>query len=375
MRSRQAGRVLPRAGTALAAASALLVIVALPHASGTTWTGVRRSVRDVPLAGLMLSASVWAAGLWCYSYVLTGSLPRLSRRRALLLNLSGSAAACAVPLGGALGVWLNTRMLRSWGFRPRQIADFTVVSNIADVGGKLLLAGALVTVATCLGAPPPVAPDVLLAAAVTSLVALLLAFTVCIRTGVRLSLAAASRVLSGFPVLRRLSGPGRTAFAQPAVAWSRHLLDLRGRVGLGLRAGWLPLTVGSMSYVGSQALLFVLCVHLTATGVGPPELLDVLLAFAVDRLASLVPLTPAGAGLAEAGASAVLIASGADPASAVAGVFLYRIFVVVAEVPVGALVLGGWLLRSRWGPTSPQRRAPRRLQRRSRNGALDGGGS
>jgi len=351
------------------------VVVALPQISGTTWTGVCRSARDVPVAGLVLAASVWAAGLWCYTHVLTVSLPRLSRRRALLLNLSGSAAAGAVPLGGALGVWLNTRMLRYWGFRPRQIADFTVISNVADVGGKLLLAGALVTVATCLGAPPPVAPDVLLAAAVTSLVALLLAFTVCTRTGVRLSLAAASWVLSGFPVLRRSSGPGRTALAQPAVAWSRHLLDLRGRVGLGLRARWLPLTVGSTSYVSSQALLFVLCVCLATSAVGPPDLLVVLLAFAVDRLASLVPLTPARAGLAEAGASAVLIASGADPAPAVAGVFLYRIFVVVAEVPVGALVLGGWLLRSRWGPTCPQRRAPRRLQRRSRHGALDGGGS
>jgi len=116
-------------------------------------------------------------------------------------------------------------------------------------------------------------------------------------------------------------------------------------------------------------------VRLTTTGVAPPALLVVLLAFAVDRLASLVPLTPSGAGLAEAGASAVLIASGADPASAVAGVLLYRLFVVVAEVPLGALVLGGWLLRSRSVARSRQRRATHRLRRRSRYGILDGGGS
>ena len=45
---------------------------------------------------------------------------------------------------------------------------------------------------------------------------------------------------------------------------------------------------------------------------------------------------------AEAGAAAVLIALGLPPTTALAGVLLYRGFIVAAEVPVGGAWLLGW---------------------------------
>lgn len=65
-------------------------------------------------------------------------------------------------------------------------------------------------------------------------------------------------------------------------------------------------------------------------------------AFAVERVATLLPVTPAGTGPAEAGAVAVLVALGGAPVAAAAGVLLYRLFTVLLEIPVGAIWLAGW---------------------------------
>ena len=69
-----------------------------------------------------------------------------------------------------------------------------------------------------------------------------------------------------------------------------------------------------------------------------------LAAFAVERVLTLVVLTPGGAGLAETGTVGVLVAFGVDPASAVAGVLLYRLFTFALEIPVGGAAALGWLL-------------------------------
>ena len=66
------------------------------------------------------------------------------------------------------------------------------------------------------------------------------------------------------------------------------------------------------------------------------------MAAAVERLGTLVPITPGGAGIAEIGAVAWLVGSGLDPVQAVAGVLLYRVFVFALEIPVGGVLLGGW---------------------------------
>jgi uncharacterized membrane protein YbhN (UPF0104 family) len=73
----------------------------------------------------------------------------------------------------------------------------------------------------------------------------------------------------------------------------------------------------------------------------------VLMAAAIERLGTLIPLTPGGTGIAEVGTIAWLVAMGVDPVGAVAGVLLYRIFLIVMEIPVGGVLLGGWAWRRR----------------------------
>src|SRR5439155_10181334 len=107
-----------------------------------------------------------------------------------------------------------------------------------------------------------------------------------------------------------------------------------------LRRGWHLLTVGGVGYPALQALLLWLClqsVHASASVVAA------LVAYAVERLLTLVPLTPGGVGVVETAATATLVAFGADAAAAAAGVILFRVFSYLVEIPLGAVIALAWL--------------------------------
>ena len=84
-------------------------------------------------------AAIWLGGLGIYSLVLSAALPGLGVRRSLLLNLSGSAVANVLPLGGAVATALNWRMVRTWGHSDGSFVAFTLLTNALDVLTKLLL--------------------------------------------------------------------------------------------------------------------------------------------------------------------------------------------------------------------------------------------
>lgn len=316
-------------------AAGIAAVTALPRLVGTTWSavaGLATAVTPVELAAL---AGLWWLGLWAYAWSLTGALPGLTRTRAMLLNLSGSAVSNALPAGGAVGMWLNSTMLRRWGFGVRRIADFTVTSNVVDVAGKLLVCGVALAGTALLGQLPP---RVLAGAGVVSA---LLATVVVVaaalgsRTG---TVVLVRGVLAVSPVAKR------TGVLRRLARWRVELLGVRRRVQELVVAQWRRLTFGVLAYVLLQGGLFWACLHLTGA---VPTVSAVVAAFVVDRLASTVPITPGGSGFAEAGATGVLLAAGADPAAALTGVLLYRAFVVLLEVPVGGGALAGWLLLRR----------------------------
>jgi uncharacterized membrane protein YbhN (UPF0104 family) len=69
----------------------------------------------------------------------------------------------------------------------------------------------------------------------------------------------------------------------------------------------------------------------------------VLAAFAVERVLSMLPFTPGGAGLAEAGSIATLVSLGGDPLSVTAAVLLFRAFAFLIEIPVGGAGILAWM--------------------------------
>ncbi len=104
-----------------AALGAVLIGYVFPRVVGTTGADVVAAFHTVSGRQVVLLTGLWAAGLLTHSFVLTGALPGLTRRRALTLNLTGSAVANTLPFGGAAGMSMNYVMIRSLGRRGGRV--------------------------------------------------------------------------------------------------------------------------------------------------------------------------------------------------------------------------------------------------------------
>lgn len=306
--------------------AALGLIALLPRALGTSWNPVRAVLGALSARDLAILTVLWLAGLLSYSAVLTSSLPGLSTRRAMLLNLSGSAVANVAPFGGAAGVGMNFAMVRSWRFSPASFATFTAVTNLWNGLGKLVLA-VLVLGSLMLGDSLPEG------ALLTALRVALLAVT-----GVLLAAVSILVVRSGATSLGRLLDRvvwfRRTTFATSVPALRTATVSV-------VRRRWVQLTGGMAGYLALQAVLLGACLHLLGSDLAVPV---VLAGFAAERLITLLPVTPGGAGLADAACAGVLVALGGDPVVVAAAVVLYRGFTYLLEIPVGGIGILGWVL-------------------------------
>lgn len=320
----------PWARAARLAASTLPLVVViglvrfLPKLSGTTWAGVVDTLQQVPLGVLALLGGVWISGLLAHTCVQAAALPGLGHRRALLLNLSSSAVANTVPGGGPLSVVVNWRMLGSWGFSRASFASYTTLTTLTTALAKVLLpvlAGVL-ALAVDVALPPVLAR---------------LALGVLLLGGVLVLVVAAGWAVDRL-VRPPYVGSALLARVRPVLA------DLRSGCAGAVRSGWRGLLAGSVGQLAAQYLLLLLCLRATGAGL---DAVPVLLAFAVGRLASTVPVTPGGLGVAETAISAVLIAEGAAASAAVSACVLNAIISVLLEVALGAVGLVWWRLSRR----------------------------
>ena len=290
--------------------------------AGVQWSDVATALGAVTLRQVVLLAGIWVAGLAIYATVLSAALPGLGVRRGLLLNLSGSAIANSLPLGGAVATGMNWRMVRRWGHSNLSFASFCVLTNALDVLTKLVLPLVAVGAFAALSMPVPASLRVLAALCAGALVQAVAAQALLLRAPSRARPSGAS----GRAVLR-------VQVRATAVRARRQLVRQ-----------WHRLLPASAAYVAAQVLLLLVSLH--AVGLTPP-LVVVLTAAAIERVGSLVAVTPGGVGVAEIGTVAWLVASGLDPVGVVSGVLLYRFFLIAMEIPVGGVLLGGWALLQR----------------------------
>jgi putative heme transporter len=307
---RRAGRVC------VAVASICLVVfllfVELPQITGVGWDDTTDRIAGLPVVDVLTLVSVWAAGLAAHTMVLRGALPGLTSRRAWVLNLSGSGVSNVLPLGGAAGVGLNYAMLRSWGYDRDEITAFAVLTN------------AIVTLVKA-------------AIAVLGLVVLLHTGGLTARLGERnvhhvdegLALVAVLACLALF-VAR---GSARRWFRTLRAWLVRHCRST-------LRHSWRSVVIGGISYPLLQLVMFAMCLDVLHARA---SLVAIVSAYAVDRLCTLVPITPGGVGLVETMTTATLVTFGVDAPAAVAGVVLFRIFSYLIEIPLGGLVAATWV--------------------------------
>ncbi|MFC5268079.1 lysylphosphatidylglycerol synthase domain-containing protein [Kribbella qitaiheensis] len=299
------------------------LVVFLPRAVGATWAEVGSILGRISAGALVALAILWIAGLWAHSFVLAASLPGLTKRRGLTLSLTGSAVASVLPLGGAAGTGLNFAMVRRWGFSQGAFGGFLAVTTLLNIVSKLgVIAVALAMIPILHSAR---------AFGSASLLFLPVPVAVVAVVWILADQNAATAVGGAFDKLIGLFRP----------SWLAHRIpELRRSILRVLHAGWRPMTGGMLAYLALQLALLWLCFHVLGVSLGLPVLFT---ALAVERLLTLVPITPGAAGVVEVGTIAALVALGGAPAGVAAGFLLFRGFTYLMEIPVGGVLLVGWL--------------------------------
>ena len=298
------------------------LVVFLPRAVGSTWAEVGTVLGHISAGALILLAVVWIAGLWSHSFVLAASLPGLTKRRGLTLSLTGSAVANVLPLGGAAGTALNFTMARRWGFSSRAFGGFLAVTTLLNVVSKLgVIALALALV-----------PVLHSASAFGAGGLLLLPVPLAVLAGVWILVDERAAVAVG-AALDKVVGVFRRSRLR------EQLPKLRLTILRVMRTGWRSMTAGMIAYLALQLALLWLCFQVLHVPLGLPILFTGL---AVERLLTLVPITPGSAGVVEIGTAAALVALGGNPAGVAAGLLLFRGFTYLMEIPVGGVLLAVW---------------------------------
>jgi uncharacterized membrane protein YbhN (UPF0104 family) len=317
-------------GLALAAG---LVIWGLPHFAKTSWGEVFQVLHHVGLSSAGGLLVLMLGGLWLYTFTLTGSLPGLTHGKALILNVCGSSVGNLLPGGGAAGVASTYALCRSWGFSRRDISTSVIVSGVWNILARMALPvvgiGALLFGA---GNLPKAVVRGGIAGALVGL--LLMALFVSVIASERAATVVGRALDTVLHPLWRRSRAGRELSIDELV----H--DLRARITHVVRHGWISMTFGLVGFFGVYYVLFWFCLH--AVGVRM-SFGQIFAAYAVGRLLTAVGVTPGGVGVTESGTAAVLVAWGAGPAAALAGVVLFSVYTHLMEIPLGAL---GWLA---WG--------------------------
>ena len=307
---------------------AVLLIWGLPKFGQTTWREVGHVLGTVSLGQSAAFLGLVLLGLWSYTFTLAASLPGLSHLRAFIANICGSSVSNLLPGGGAVGLAATLAICRSWGFRKRDVSTSAIVTGVWNTLARIALPLiAIVTLSMGRSSLPSLMRDAAIAAVVSGL-AIVAIFVAAVRSesASRRVGRALDRLLR--PLFRRTK---RTMTIDALVADLRHrILDI-------VRSGWLPMTLGLVGYFGFYYLAFLAIMRTTGVDLYHGELFA---AFAIGRLLTAVGVTPGGLGVTEAGTVAALVAWGAVPAEATAGVLLFSIFTHLMEVPLGAL---GWL--------------------------------
>lgn len=329
---------LGRRAPALAslAVAALLLGVGLPHVTGVGWRAVTQQVEALTLWQLGLLLVVWLLGLYAHTFLATAALPDLTHRRALALNLSGSAVSNLVPFGGALGMSLNYAMIRSWGHAPGSFGAFTALTTLWNIVIKLALPVLALGLLAASGGLPP--GHLAFGAAAAGVVLLIVAVALVAALLSDRGAGAVGRLTQRLAVRALL-----LARSQRVPTLDRACLDLRARSAGLLRRRWARMLLGMSSYAALQVVLLWLILDMLGSSLG---LAHVFAGFAFGRLLTLLVVTPGGVGIAETGSAALLVALGGDPAIVAAGTLLYTAITFALEIPVGGLCGLVWWRRS-----------------------------
>jgi len=278
-----------------------------------------------------------ALGLQVAHFTCTIALQRIALRTTAWFSvttsqLSGNAISLIVPGGAAFGAATQFRMLAASGNDPATAVAGLTAFSLLGIAGLLALP---IFVLPAILAGTPIANGLQHAALLglgafvlfAGFGALVLTLDGPLRWAGRVIQAARNRWKRKEAPMTGLSD--RLVFERNRI---RGVLGKRWKAALLLSSGRLLFDFGTL----------LACIR--ATGVKPNPSL-VLLAYAVAGLLALIPITPGGLGIVEAGLSALLILAGVPGVDAVVATLAYRIISYWLPILVGPFAYFAFRLR------------------------------
>lgn len=315
----------------------LLIAYGLPHLLDTSWAAIWAQLSRVRPGTALLMGALLLGGLFCYTWVIIGSLPGIGHLRALKVNAVTATIANLLPLGAAVGVAVAWMMMRSWRFSTSAISSSFLVTGVWNLLARVALPviGCLVLVAGPVAAPSIIVRGAAVAAAAGTAIVVICSVMIFSDRVAALVSRALRAVLSPF-----------SAKVRQGRGIAHVVRDQRARIEAVVRTGWLPMTLGM---TGQFVLLFGLYwVAARTVGLDLP-LAELVCAYAFRQLLTVVAVTPGGLGVTEVGSAGLLVLLGADGGAASATALLYAIYAHLLVVPFGLAALASW-----WAGTGRQ---------------------
>lgn len=317
----------------------LLVVIAIFAAVIPRITSYQ-AVLDAALAlsweaWLVILASV-AANIATSGPPWMAAVPGLSYGRAMLMTQTTTLVTTVLPLGEAVGIATQVKMLSDWRFRAHAITAGLVLVTIWNQ---------TVNVAIPIFSIAALGPSkgnryllVVSALAAVALVAIIGALVYAMRGD-----AAAERL--GDWAGRLVSALARPLRRGPFADWGPRLVTQRRETIDVVSGRWHWLTLATLC---NQLTLFgVLLACLDSMGLHGISTLEALAAWSFTRLLASVPITPGGLGVTELGMTAALVGFGGGRTPVVTAVLLYRILTFVPTIVVGSVCALIWRYQQR----------------------------
>jgi uncharacterized protein (TIRG00374 family) len=248
-------------------------------------------------------------------------------------QLASNAASRIIPGGAASGAVVQARMLIRSGHPAGAVSAVLSATGLLTTG--VLLALPVIAVpAVLLGAP--LAHQLEVGLVVSLVIAVLL-------VGLGLALLRSDRLVR---LIGKLAGRLLHLVRRqvdPARAEARFLAE-RDQVAAAFHGRWLQAlgcAVGNRMFDYATLVAALMAVGAQAR----PSL--VLVAYVASIALALVPITPGGLGIVEAGLTTLLVLAGVTADQAIVGTLLYRLASYWLPIPVGAVAWLGWRLRPR----------------------------
>ena len=250
--------------------------------------------------------------VWPYQAV----LPHLRYRQGFMETQTTTAISNTVPAGGAVAIGMTFRMFESFAFSNVAISTAVAATGIWNLGFKFglpIIAVALVAFSGQSVNGTVGAALVGIAVIVVSAVVLWLTFRS--ETSARWVGHVGDRIANWVLHFFHKDASDRL---------ERSVLRFRAQTNdVVHQRGWLL----TAAVVASQLAVFaLLLVSVRAVGIGSSQVgfLEVLLSFAVARLAGAIPITPGGLGTVDAALIGMLTAFGANSSAALAADLVWR---------------------------------------------------